>query len=171
MIAKHVFDTWIESGSLREEDLVEIDKRMKDIKIPSDLGRIPNGISQHWKNFKADEWKHWTLIYSYYCLREVLSTAESTLLCLFANACRLLCKYITEEENDQAHHLLRIFCNKFQELYGKLGGPRKCDFWILALCKNSGSKCYTNHPPKISPLILFEFAEGAQGLLYFFLLF
>ena len=119
-IAKHVFSTWIESGSLTDDVLAKIDKRMERIKIPSDLGRIPNGISKNWKSFKADEWKHWTVIYSYYYLREVISCEESTFWCMFANACKILCKQcITSEENDQAYLLLLSFCNKFQELYGR----------------------------------------------------
>ena len=100
--------------------LQEIDRRMATMQIPSDLGRIPHKISENWQSFKADEWKHWTLIYSGYCLREILSTEEANVWSMFVSACRLLCKQcITHQENEQAHSLLNLFCHKFEELYGK----------------------------------------------------
>ena len=39
--AKHVFVTWINIGVLSSENLSEIDARMNNIKLPTDIGRIP----------------------------------------------------------------------------------------------------------------------------------
>ena len=39
--AKHVFVTWINIGVLSSENLNEIDARMNNIKLPTDIGRIP----------------------------------------------------------------------------------------------------------------------------------
>ena len=57
-ISKHVYATWVEQEILNEENQQEIDRRMRELKIPSDLGRIPGGISSRYKSMKADEWKH-----------------------------------------------------------------------------------------------------------------
>ena len=39
--AKHVFVTWINIGVLSSKNLSEIDARMNNIKLPTDIGRIP----------------------------------------------------------------------------------------------------------------------------------
>lgn len=39
--AKHVFKTWIEIGVLTSDKLECIDNKMKKVKVPTDVGRIP----------------------------------------------------------------------------------------------------------------------------------
>lgn len=39
-VSKHAFKTWVELGYLTEEKLVVVDKRMRELKTPSDIGRI-----------------------------------------------------------------------------------------------------------------------------------
>ena len=70
-ISKHVYATWVQQAILNDENQKEIDRRIRELKIPSDLGRIPGGIPSKYKSMKADEWKHWALVYSPNCLREV----------------------------------------------------------------------------------------------------
>ena len=119
-ISKHAFETWIEMDILTTDKLEQIERRIELIRIPSDLGRIPAGITKYYKTMKADEWKHWTLVYSYYCLLDILPPLNYTVWITFANACSILCKqFITPEENLEAYDLLKIYCKKFEELYGK----------------------------------------------------
>ena len=57
-IAKHTFNIWLETGVLSPNQLLLIDERKRKLKLPSDIGRIPNNISKAYKSMKADEWKH-----------------------------------------------------------------------------------------------------------------
>lgn len=119
-ISKHAFETWLGQGVLNENQLSEIEKRIPLLRIPSDLGRLPLGITKYYKTMKADQWKHWTMLHSYFCLKEILPQEHYAVWCLFANACRLLCKqYISDYQNLQAHSLLKMYCIKFEELYGR----------------------------------------------------
>ena len=119
-LSKHAFETWLEKEILTSDLLEVIEGRIELVKIPSDLGRIPVGITKYYKTMKADEWKHWTLVYSNFCLHGVLPSLEYSVWCIFAKACRILCKqFISDEENSQAHDLLVMYCKKFEELYGK----------------------------------------------------
>ena len=69
---KHLFHIWVELGILNDTKLQKIDEIQRKIKVPTDIGRIANSISKVYRRMTADEWKHWTLIYSLFCLREVL---------------------------------------------------------------------------------------------------
>ena len=42
--------------------------------IPAGIGRIPGKIENGFKNFKADQWKNWILIYSLICFKPILSS-------------------------------------------------------------------------------------------------
>ena len=69
---------------------------------------------------KADEWKHWTLIYASFCLMDVLPTDKIKLWQLLVDACTILCKQtIVAHEVHKAHDLLQRYCQGFEELYGK----------------------------------------------------
>ncbi len=90
--AKHIFKVWIEKGILTDKILAEIDSRMTFIKIPSDLNRIPDRISKCYKRFKADEWKHWTLVYSLFCLKDLIPTDQYAMRSVFVASCNILCQ-------------------------------------------------------------------------------
>ena len=119
-VAKHTFKVWIELGVISETQLAKIDKRMLKIKVPSDIGRIARSLSVSYKSMKADEWKHWTLVYSMFSLQGVISVRDLNIWCLFVNACMIICKRsITMTEAEQAHNLLKMFCLQFQSKYGR----------------------------------------------------
>lgn len=119
-IAKHTFQTWINVGVLTQEKLMEVEARMDKITVPSDTGRIAKAISKCHTAMKADEWKHWTLIYSMFSLRTVLNTEHLKIWCLFVNACLLICqRAVTIHDVNQAHQLLKMFCKKFLHQYGQ----------------------------------------------------
>ena len=71
-VAKHTFNVWIITEKLSEKDYEELERKQSELKIPSDLGRITCSVGKHHNTMKADEWKHWVLIYSVYCLRGIL---------------------------------------------------------------------------------------------------
>jgi len=47
---------WMNTGALSEEKLLEVDKRMEKLLLPSDIGRLARKISKSYKCMKADEW-------------------------------------------------------------------------------------------------------------------
>lgn len=108
------------TGALSEEKLLEVDKRMEKLLLPSDIGRLARKISKSYKCMKADEWKHWTLVYSMFSLRGILSTSHLNIWCLFVNACSLICsRSITTVDVEKAHELLKMFCQLFLRKYGR----------------------------------------------------
>eukprot|EP00112_Aurelia_sp_Birch-Aquarium-sp1_P011969 Seg2512.2 transcript_id=Seg2512.2/GoldUCD/mRNA.D3Y31 product="hypothetical protein" protein_id=Seg2512.2/GoldUCD/D3Y31 len=93
---------------------------MIKIKIPSDMNRVPSRISTCYKRFKADEWKHWTLIYSLFCLKGLIPDDHYAMWTVFVASCRILCRYyITRKEVADAHHCLKIFGKQFEKIVGK----------------------------------------------------
>ena len=67
--AQRVFEYWVDNGVLDSDKLKEVDRRILDLKMPSDAGRLPRKVSKYFRRMKADEWKNWTLVYSLYCLK------------------------------------------------------------------------------------------------------
>lgn len=119
-IAKHTFSTWIGQGILDDNSLNAIERRVGLLHVPSDVGRIARNISKCYTSLKADEWKHWTMIFSMFSLRGILPTKYLNMWSLFVNACFLICRRsITPDEVDQAHLLLRMFCKSFEAEFGK----------------------------------------------------
>lgn len=118
-VAKHTFQVWLDVGVLNSAKLDEIDLRQEKLKIPGTVGRLAHCISKAHKRMKADEWKNWTLIYSLFCLRNVISAKYLNHWSMFVNACLLLCKRsIDESDAAEAHNLLRMFCLNFVSLFG-----------------------------------------------------
>ena len=69
---------------------------------------------------KADEWKNFVLIYSLFSLKNIIPASHYLMWSLFVAACKCLCvRTINATEVDQAHMLLKMFCKKFVELFGK----------------------------------------------------
>ena len=54
------------------KDLTTIQDKVNSLNVPNEIGRIPCKIASSFADFTADEWKNWTLIYSLYCLHDVL---------------------------------------------------------------------------------------------------
>ena len=116
--AKHVFVTWIKQGLLDEEKIGRVDHCIQTLGRTKGTGRTARSMT-HFKSLKAEEWKNWVLIYSLYCLKDVLPKVHYNVWQLFVRACMLLINTsITKMEADDAHLLLKLFCSKFQELYG-----------------------------------------------------
>ena len=118
-VAKHIFKIWINLGYLNDEKLCQLDERMNRMKIPSDIGRITRSMSKGYKNMKADEWKHWTLIYSIFSLQGILDKRDINIWSLFANGYSLLFKRsISINKLEECHNLFKLFCNQVKERYG-----------------------------------------------------
>ena len=116
--AKHTFAVWVQLGILNDEKLKDIDRLMKNMIIPSEVGRIVKSMSL-FKSMKADEWKNWVVHYSLFCLKGLIGRNHYNMWQIFVRACKLLINTsISMNEAKQAHDLLLLFCNTFQNLLG-----------------------------------------------------
>ena len=91
---------------------------MDRMKIPSDIGGITRSMSKGYNNRKADEWKHWTLIYSTFSLQGILDITDINIWTLFANVCSCLCKRsISIKELEECHNLFKLVVNQVKGKY------------------------------------------------------
>lgn len=111
---------WVDSGILNDGKLSEIDNRIGMLTLPSDMGRLARKVSKCYKSMKADEWKHWTLVYSMFALQGVLPKEDLNIWCLFVKACQIICsRSISILKVEEAHNLLKMYCSLFQNRYGQ----------------------------------------------------
>ena len=95
-----------------------VNERQEQLKIPSDLGRIAKSVSENYKTLKADEWKHWTMVYSIYCLHKVIPNRDLAIWSLFVQGCFLICRpVVTQADIENAHALFEKFCTDFELRY------------------------------------------------------
>ena len=118
-LAKHTVSIWKDKYWTRNSDTESIQEVVDRFQVPSDIGRIPSRISAGFSGFTADQWKHWTLLYSLVALKGRIPVADYDLWKMFVEACSIICSpVITRESIQKAHELLVRFCVTFQELYG-----------------------------------------------------
>lgn len=100
--------------------LTEIEERIKSVEVPSDIGRLPMRISSNSGSYTAEQCKHWTLIYSIYCLKGILPQEHFRCWQTFVLACKYLCQsVISKTDLEIADGLLLKFCKSVETLYGK----------------------------------------------------
>ena len=109
---------WIERNVLTPSKLSVINKRLKRVHIPVEIGRLPVNIESG-ATFTAEHWMNWTLYFSVYCLFELLSPSEIECWRHFVLACRRLCKRdLTAEDIIVSDTLLMRFCRRTCQIYG-----------------------------------------------------
>jgi hypothetical protein len=119
--AKYVFKFWISEGHISKQQLTKIEKRLGEMDVPPDMGRLPQKISSNHGCYTAEQWKNWTLVYSLYALKDILGDEHLKCWQAFVLACEYICKpVLTEEDITKADLMLLKFCRKFQTLYGNL---------------------------------------------------
>jgi hypothetical protein len=117
--AKAMFKIWVNNG-MSSKDLQKIEDRIKTIEIPSDLGRLPANISANHGSYTAEQWKNWTLLYSLFCLKDILSDEEFKCWQSFVLACKYICQGVISEADLQiADGLFVKFCKEVETIYGK----------------------------------------------------
>jgi len=69
-----------------------MEKRAKQIKLPSDLGQIPYKIAtgEGFSGFTADQWKNFVLIYAIPLMWDLLNGSNQEILNNFVRVCSLL---------------------------------------------------------------------------------
>ena len=117
--AKHTFRVWIDHGVIDDEKISLIDNLIEEVSKSKEIGRMTRSMG-HYKSLKAEEWKNWVILFSLYCLKDILPKNIFNIWQMFVRACNLLLQMsISDSEIEDAHRLLQIYCIKFQETFGK----------------------------------------------------
>ena len=125
--AKHIMkNAWLPNKILKQNDLKSIQELIDNMKVPSNMGRIPNKIASNFASFTSDQWKLWTVVYSEFALKKYLPSEDYKLWLLFVKACRILtAPIITFRSLATAHSSLMEFCRKLK---------KNMDNWSLLTC-------------------------------------
>ena len=116
--AKHTFKVLVEKNLIDEEKFAKIEQLMEGICKVKEVGRVAKSMRYH-KSLKAEEWKNWVLIFSLFCLKDILPKRIFNMWQIFVRACKLLVQTsISRQEIEDAHRLLLLYCVKFQEIFG-----------------------------------------------------
>ena len=118
--AKHmVKNVWIKQNIITKSSLPVIQKVIDDMKVPTDIGRIPRKIESGFDHFTADQYKNWVNLYSVPCLHGILSSDHLENWRHFVLACRLICQHtLTLEQVTLIDAFLLRFCKRTEQLYG-----------------------------------------------------
>lgn len=119
--AKRVMQVWRETGTLDSQSFKVLQSRVNCLKVPGDLDPdIPSKIESAFQGFTASQWKIWVCTYSLFALKCLLSENDYNIWKCFVSAARILCaRVITRSELADADRCLRVFCNRFEQKYGK----------------------------------------------------
>lgn len=72
--AKHPMkNVWLPNKILKQNDLKSIQELIDNMKVPSNMERIPNKIATNFGSFSSDQWKLSTVVYSEFALKKVSS--------------------------------------------------------------------------------------------------
>jgi hypothetical protein len=112
---------WIDSGKITKSHLELMERRAKNIKVPSDLGRIPYKIStgEGFSGFTADQWKSFIMIYATPLMWDLLDASDRAILANFVRVCYLLVSRIIDENRlSEAHSRLLKVALLIEDNYG-----------------------------------------------------
>jgi hypothetical protein len=112
---------WVEGGKITKSQLEEMEKKVNHIKLPADLGRIPNKIAtgEGFSGFTADQWKTFILVYATPLMWNILADYDREILCNFVRACFLLTsRIIGNNALNEAHSRLLRIALLIEEKYG-----------------------------------------------------
>ena len=118
-IIKSIF---VNQGKLSMDQLRVAQKRMNQIELPSDIGRIPPKIAigeSGFSNLTADQWKTFIMVYSTTILWDMLDDNDRKILGHFVRACNLLVtRFITEDDLKEAQERLKDMACIIENEYG-----------------------------------------------------
>ena len=89
--SKRMLMIWKYKKIISDSDFLIL-QEVDAIKPPSNIEQIPSKISAGFAGFTAEQWMHWTIVYSPVVLRDLQPLEDYTLWCIFSKACLLLCR-------------------------------------------------------------------------------
>ena len=120
-IAKHHLKRiWMSMGLLDDSKFDCIQKRIDNIVVTPDIGRIPCKIKSGFSSFTAEQFKNWVNHFSIIALRDILPSSHLECWRHFVLACRIIClKSLTTNQVKLADALLLQYCKRVERMYGK----------------------------------------------------
>ena len=119
--AKRVFTKWVEDDIITKTGLETIQTRINEITVLSDIGRLPGNIKSNYGGFTAAQWKNFVLLFSMYCLKDVLPDQHLHYWQSFVLACCLLCRScITKTDLMLADCKLMHFVKEYEKINGEM---------------------------------------------------
>src|SRR5204863_546950 len=112
---------WVDEGVLTPDNLKNIQRKMNQIQVPADLGRIPQKIDrgEGFINFTADQWRTFFTIYETTLLWEYLSAIDRMILTHFVRVCSVLVgRILTFDLIEEAAERLIKIIKLIEEHYG-----------------------------------------------------
>ncbi|XP_033114024.1 uncharacterized protein LOC117114465 [Anneissia japonica] len=122
-VVKHLVEHWLESPDeewyIGTPNKIQIlDQRLRGIKPPSVISRVPREISKR-KSWKASEWHNWLMYFSLPCLQGLLPGPYLSHYSALVEAMFLLMqKSVSPADVNRADELLWAFVVQIQALYG-----------------------------------------------------
>ena len=113
---------WIEENRLTTKHLEIMQERVNKIKVPSDIGRIPNKIEtgDGFSGFTANQWKTFILIYATTITWNLLKDEDRKILSYFVRACNILvCRIISKSGLNEAYQCLLSMVKLVEKQYGQ----------------------------------------------------
>ena len=121
-IAKWIIQSiFIKENKLNSEQLRAAQRRMDNVQLPSDIGRIPPkiAIGEGFSKLTADQWKTFIMIYATTILWDMLDDNDRKILGHFVRACNLLvARFVTEDDLQEAQERLRGMSINIERTYG-----------------------------------------------------
>lgn len=120
-VCKQLCGLWFEFSSNEyciKRHIEKVDNIITSIRSFKECSRSPRKISDR-KNWKANEWQNWLLIYSSVCLKDVLPKKYFDHFQLLVDAIQsLLNTRLTEEDIEASGKQLQLFVRNCEGLYG-----------------------------------------------------
>lgn len=123
-VTKSLMNLWFSPSSSGKaffigNHLKAISEKMKKLKPPDSIERLPRDLEKHYNHFKATELQSWLLYYAFPCLQGILKDEYlENFLCLSEGVHILLSDCITQQSLEKSIDLLDQFYASFQNLYG-----------------------------------------------------
>ena len=98
---------WVDHRKLSINQLRQIQNKMSEIQVPSNISRIPRKVDcgEGFANFTANEWKTFILIYATHCLWDYLLAPDRKILTNFVQICTIpVCQIIDITVLEEAHN-------------------------------------------------------------------
>ena len=112
---------WVDEGVLTSDNLKNIQRKMNQIQVPADLGRISRKVDrgEGFINFTADQWRTFFTIYATTSLWEYLLAIDRTILTHFIRVCSILVgRILTFDLIEEAAERLIKIIKLIEEHYG-----------------------------------------------------
>ncbi|KAG9270975.1 hypothetical protein AMEX_G13841 [Astyanax mexicanus] len=119
--AKRVMQVWRETGVISKDGFSALQSRVDAMRIPSHVDSgIPSKLEAAFEGFTASQWKMWVCVYSLFALKDIISEEHYNIWKVFVSATKVLCSRVIQNDDlEDAHRCLKLFCNFFERKYGK----------------------------------------------------